>query len=389
MTSTIDVLTTRSIDLLSKLVTFNSVSHDSNLPIIRFIEDYLTLHHVPYERIPSPDGQKTNLLAHIGAEAPGGILLSGHTDVVPITGQIWDTDPFSLTEKNGKLYGRGSCDMKGFIAVCLAMLPEFVKAQLPYPLYFAFSYDEEIGCLGVPDMAKRIQSRPMRPDFAIIGEPTGMQVVTAHKGVFSFETTVYGLEGHSSQPQRGVNAVHYGCRLVNYLLMLGEQLQQSGMKDSRFDPSYSTLHVGIMEGGTARNIIPKECYIHWEIRPLPGDDVQAIIQRIDAHCRMLEAEMRNIHPEAAIVSKPMSRMAGVTLPAHASAACHRVKHYAITNEEHAVSFGTEAGVFNEHGIPSIICGPGSIEQAHKPNEFIDINEIKKCVEFMIRLMDDF
>jgi acetylornithine deacetylase len=373
-------LLSQAIERLERLIAFNSTSHLSNLPVLDFIEAELAPHGITCARISSPCGQKANLFARIGDEAPGGIVLSGHTDVVPVEGQAWDTDPFQLTARDGKLYGRGTCDMKGFLACIMALAPIWAKQPRSKPIYLAFSYDEEIGCLGVPSMAAKLSE--FKPAYVLIGEPTMMQVVTAHKGVFSFETMVYGLEAHSSQPHLGVNAVHFGARLVDFLVRLGGEITSSGLKDERFTPSHSTLHVGVMEGGTARNIIPKECYIHWEIRPLPGENHQAIISRIEAYCRELEREMQATCASARIESKPMSRMLGVTLPPHATQHAAAVKRAAGTNQELAVSFGTEAGVFNASGIPSIICGPGSIDQAHKPNEFVEIRQLESCLAFL-------
>jgi acetylornithine deacetylase len=373
------------IALLTKLVAFDSVSRNSNLPIIDFIENYLSPLGIKCKRIPSSDGSKSNLLARIGPEVENGMIFSGHTDVVPIDGQAWDSDPFTVTRRGETLYGRGTADMKSFIAVCLALAPEFVKMKLARPIYFAFSYDEEVGCLGAPHMLSYIEKHIPKPAFALIGEPTLMQVVTAHKGVWSFETTVTGIEWHSSQPQYGVNAVQVACELVSFLTALAKECAEKGLRDERFDPPYSTVHTGVITGGTARNIIPKECHFNWEIRPLPGDDAAAILKRFTEHCVLREKEMKEIFPLASIISKPMSRMSGVTLPAHATDSCQLVKRCAHTNQEFAVSFGTEAGVFQDHGVPAIICGPGNIEQAHKPNEFIDIAQIDACVEFMLRL----
>jgi len=377
-----------AIELLEKLVAFDSVSRNSNLPIIKFIEHYLRPYKIPCKRVLSPDGKKSNLLARIGPEAPGGLILSGHTDVVPIDGQEWDSDPFKLTRRRGKLYGRGTADMKSFIAVCLALTPEFLKLGLKKPLWLAFSYDEEVGCLGAPHLLDYVVKHIPKPAFAIIGEPTLMQVVTAHKGVISFETVVHGLEGHSSQPQLGVNAVHVACELVNFLSAMAMELAESGKRDKRFKPPYSTVHVGSIHGGTARNIIPRQCSFQWEIRPLPGENADALIKRFDKHCQQLCKKIKTISAQADIVTRPMSHMTGVTLPASADIHCRTVMRCARTNHEHAVSFGTEAGVFNDHGVPAIICGPGSIEQAHKPNEFIEPEQIKKCIEFMLRLSEE-
>jgi len=383
-----DKLTETSIDLLKTLVGFNSVSSLSNLPIIEFIEQYLGKLGVHCERIPSPDGKKSNLLARIGPEVAGGIVLSGHTDVVPVVGQPWETDPFTLTAKGELLYGRGTSDMKSFIAVCLAIAPELIALKLSKPFWYAFSYDEEVGCLGAPHLLDHIVKKVPMPAFAIIGEPTMMQVVTAHKGVMSFETTVHGLEGHSSQPHLGVNAVQIACNIVNFLTELATELSATGKHDERFNPPHSTVHTGLMHGGTARNIIPRECIFQWEIRPLPGEDYESLIGAYEKHCDTLRTAMKKIYKDADITTRPISRMAGVTLPASANRSCQLVMRSAQTNRELAVSFGTEAGVFNDHGIPAIICGPGNIEQAHKPNESIERAQIRACVEFMLRLTSD-
>ncbi|NBX03698.1 MAG: acetylornithine deacetylase [Alphaproteobacteria bacterium] len=388
MTAATEKLTAHSIELLAKLVSFDSVSRNSNLPVIEWIESYLSEHGVAFERAPSPDGKKSNLLARIGPLAAGGIVLSGHTDVVPIDGQVWDTPPFTLTEKDGKLFGRGAADMKAFIAVCLALVPHFKAALTPSlsqrervikPIYLAFSYDEEIGCLGAPVLLAHMMKTIPLPEFVIIGEPTLMQVVTAHKGVLSFETIVHGLEAHSSRPDLGINAVHIACDLVHFLSQMGKEVRENGKLDERFTPPYSTVHVGVIEGGTARNIIAKECRFVWEIRPLPGENADILVARFKAYCATFDTE---------ISTRPMSRMTGVTLPQKGEKACQHVMHCANTNQQLAVSFGTEAGVFQDNGIPAIICGPGSIEQAHKPNEWIEISQIGECVEFLLRLVDD-
>ena len=384
----IEPLTQRTIELLEKLVGFDSVSRNSNLPLIEWIESYLDAHGVHHERAPSPDGTKSNLLARIGAPAPGGVVLSGHTDVVPIDGQEWDTDPFTLTQKGDKLFGRGTSDMKSFVAVCLALVPHFKSLALKKPIYFAFSYDEEIGCLGAPVLLAHMTKHIPLPEFVVIGEPTLMQVVTAHKGVLSFETVVHGLEAHSSQPHLGINSVHVACDLVHFLKTMSEELAEKGKRDERFVPPYSTVHVGVINGGTARNIIAKECHFVWEIRPLPGDDADALVARFTAYAEKLKKQIQEKFSGADIVTRPMSRMTGVTLPEKGQAACKRVMRCAHSNRELAVSFGTEAGVFQDNGIPAIICGPGSIDQAHKPNEWIEISQIGACIDFLLRLTGD-
>lgn len=382
-----DTIQTVALQLLEKLISFDSVSSNSNLPVIEFIEGYLKQHDVEYTRAPSPDGKKSNLLARIGAAAEGGIVLSGHTDVVPVAGQSWDSDPFTLTAKDSRLYGRGTADMKSFIAICLAMVPTFKQANLEKPIWLAFSYDEEVGCLGAPVLLDYMSANIPRPAFVIIGEPTMMQLVTAHKGVLSFETKVHGFEWHSSQPNLGVNAVHYACELVHFLKSLNTEMAECGIKDERFNPPHSTVHVGIIHGGTARNIIPKECTFNWEIRPMPGENYELLLSRFNYRCQELIEDMRRTYPQADIVSTPISHMDGVTLPASAASASKLVMHCAQTNQEHVVSYGTEAGVFQNHGIPAIICGPGNIEQAHKPNEYIERSQIDACIRFMHSLTD--
>lgn len=375
-----------TLQLLEKLIAFDSVSSQSNHPLIEWIESYLDSHNIWHARVPAPGGvSKTNLLARIGPEAEGGIVLSGHTDVVPVFGQPWETDPFVLTKKGTRLYGRGTSDMKTFLAVCLALAPHWSSLKLTRPFWFAFSYDEEVGCLGVPHLLAHIDKHIPKPAFALIGEPTSLQVVTAHKGVLSFETKVHGLEAHSSQPGKGVNAVQYAAKLVHFLSDLCDELALSGAQDARFDPPHTTVHVGTLHGGTARNIIPLEASFHWEIRPLPTDNADAIFERFKHFSAQLETKMKAVHPECGITTRPISRMTGVTLPDHAAPHCADIMRLAKTNAQLSVSFGTEAGVFNDHGIPAIICGPGDIAQAHKPNEFIEIAQIEACVQMMLQL----
>lgn len=378
-----DLSTTLSI--LRDLIAFDSVSRNSNLPLIAYIQGYLERLGIACELVTSEDGRKANLLARIGPEGKGGIVLSGHTDVVPVDGQEWHTDPFALTEKDGKLYGRGTSDMKSFVACCLAMAPQLAKQNLKEPIYFAFSYDEEVGCLGVPHLVRRMVERGLTPSLALIGEPTMMQVVTAHKGVLSYETTVRGIEHHSSQPHLGVNAVQVAAELVAFLSSVGRELDLHGLEDKRFDPPHTTVHVGVMHGGTARNIIPRECVFHWEIRPLPNYDGDRIFERFRRKVNELLPAMKKVSDAADITTRPISRMLGVSLPEGAEAQSRRVLRAAGKNRELAVSFGTEAGVFADAGIPAIVCGPGNIEQAHKPNEFIEVGQIELCLEFLKKL----
>jgi acetylornithine deacetylase len=371
------VLAEQAERILATLVGFDTVSSRSNLPLIEWVEAYLKDYNVSFWRTPSPCGIKSNLIVRIGPETGGGIVLSGHTDVVPVEGQTWDTDPFVLTPLGTRLYGRGTSDMKSFLAVCLALVPTWVQQARSTPIYLAFSYDEEVGCLGVPYLVKHLkQSIGATPDFVIIGEPTEMRVVTAHKGVLSFETIVSGKEAHSSQPHLGINAIHIACELVHHLVETNRTIATYGKKDVRFTPSHTTVHVGIIQGGTARNIIAKECKLLWEIRPLPGEDADSIVNNFNELCATFGTT---------ITTTPRSRMLGVSLPAHAQASLHQVMHAAHSNSEHAVSFGTEAGVFNDNGIPAIIIGPGSIDQAHQPNEWIEKSQIAQAVDFLQRV----
>lgn len=373
-----------SIDILYDLVACDTTSRNSNLSIIHEIESILKRPGVTSTRVLNADGSKANLFATIGPMVEGGIVLSGHTDVVPVDSQLWDTDPFTVAESAGKLYGRGTSDMKSFLAVALAIIPHLRSRPLKRPVHLAFSYDEEVGCLGAPALVRQLSAHLPKPAFAIIGEPTEMQVVVAHKGVLSFETTVTGLEAHSSQTDKGLNAVQFASELVVFLRRLSRELVDSGRKDNRFSPPYSTVHVGIIEGGTARNIIPKRCRFCWEIRPMPGEDTQILLRRFEEATRTLETEMQLTHPESSIKTVPMSRMTAMESTAGEEIR-HLVMSCAQTNGIQAVAFGTEAGIFQEYEIPAIICGPGSIQQAHKPNEFIEISQIEKCADFLERL----
>lgn len=374
-----------AVDILYDLVACDTTSRNSNLIMIQEIESLLKKLGISSTRVANADGSKANLFATIGPMVEGGIVLSGHTDVVPVDSQLWDTDPFAIAESGGRLYGRGTSDMKSFLAVALAVAPYAQSRPLKRPLHFAFSYDEEVGCLGAPAMVRQMSAELPKPAFAIIGEPTDMQVVIAHKGVLSFETTVTGVEAHSSQTDKGLNAVHYASELVVFLRHLSLELARSGKHDARFSPAHSTVHVGIIEGGTARNIIPKRCRFCWEIRPLPGEDTAVLLKRFEEAAHALEGEMQQAFPESSIKTVPISRM-----PAMESTASNDMQHQVMTcaqtNGLHSVAYGTEAGIFQEHGIPAIVCGPGSIQQAHKPNEFIELSQIEKCAEFLQRII---
>jgi acetylornithine deacetylase len=377
--------TRETISILERLVGFDTTSHLSNLEIVAYIREYLAGHGVASTLVPHESEPKASLFATIGPSGGGGVALSAHTDVVPVEGQDWSTDPFSLAEKDGRLYGRGACDMKGFLAATLAMVPDFAAASLARPIHLAYSYDEEVGCIGVRPMAARLGLDLPRPDIVVVGEPTEMRPVDAHKSIFAYETVVTGHETHSSVLDKGVNAIVYGARMVAALGDLNDRLKAAGDPSGRFVPSWSTVHVGEIHGGTALNIVPRKCRIHWEIRGLPDDDPPAHTASLDAFAaETLVAEMRAVAPEAGIETRELANIFPLR-PEPGSPAETLVKRLTRSNATGAVSYGTEAGVFQRHGIPTVVCGPGSIEQAHKPDEWLAVSELEKCLGFLAAL----
>lgn len=371
--------------MLARLVGFDTVSSRSNLPIVDDIESYLRGEGIDHVRVPNAAGDKAALFATVGPKTDGGILLSGHTDVVPVAGQAWSSDPFTLREADGRLYGRGACDMKGFDAICLAMLPVFRDAGLTRPIHLLLSYDEEVGCLGSLDTIARFGVDLPRPALAIIGEPTEMAVVNAHKSISSYVTVVTGLEAHSSNPEMGANAVEGACALVAELYRLQAELEAEGDPSGLFDPPYSTVHVGTIEGGNARNILARQCRFAWEFRGLPGVDDDLAIGRMERFAAdSVLPRLTRFAPRAAIDTKCGAAVPG--LAAHeGSAAEVLAKRLARTNAVRTVSFATEAGQFQKNGIPSIVCGPGSIRQAHQPDEYVTLEQIDAGLAFMGRL----
>ena len=374
------------VELLARLVAFDTTSHKSNLEIVAFIEDYLLQHGVASQRIVADDGLKANLYATIGPSDRGGIALSGHTDVVPVEGQTWSSDPFQLRSEGGRHYARGACDMKGYLACMLAAVPDFKSRNLTTPIHLAFSYDEEIGCLGVRPMIAELGKRLAKPRLVIVGEPTNMQVVDAHKGPVRWQVEVTGRAAHSSMAHLGVNAITYAARLITELERMEADLKVSS-RDDRFNPPFATLQVTKLEGGTANNIIPIFCRFGFEVRALPGVDVDAIEQRIrtfaETNCL---PEMLRVADEAAI-----SILRANTVPPFAAEPDSEATSLALKltgqNSTHTVSYATEAGLFQDAGSASIVCGPGDIAQAHTPDEWIADSEINKCMDFMARLAD--
>lgn len=380
------------IQILERLIAFDTTSSKSNLELIGWIEAYLAGHGVAARRSSNAKGTKANLFATLGPEIAGGLVLSGHSDVVPVVGQAWDSDPFRLVERNGRLYGRGAADMKSFLALALAMVPEFLAAGLKRPIHLAISYDEEVGCLGVGRLIADIAKNLPRPAMVLIGEPTSLRVVNAHKGCYGFRTRITGKEAHSSQPQLGGNAILAAAELVGFLgrLAAGRQAAQDPHPDSaatRFEPPYTTFNVGLIAGGTALNIIPRDCALTWEIRPVPGDDPDALLAEFcDFASEHVLPRLRGHAPEAAIVTKALARVPPLA-PETEGAAETLIRRLTGANRTTAVSFATEGGIFQEAGFSTVVCGPGAIDQAHQPNEFIEVSQLEAGESLLRRLRD--
>ncbi len=372
--------------ILAALIAFDTTSRNSNIPLIAWVEKYLDQFNVPHLRIDYEAGSKTNLFATIGPDVAGGIVLSGHTDVVPVDGQDWSTDPFKLVEKDAHLFGRGTADMKGFIAVVLSLVPEFLKLDLRVPIHLAFSCDEEVGCKGVRPLVDYLKHSTKKPSAAIIGEPTSMQVVNGHKSAVRFSTEVTGHESHSALIDQGVNAIMVAGEIIHEISAIRDDLIAMGDPTGRFNPPYSTVHIGVISGGTANNIVPKTCSFNWETRLLPGFDDTYVPARVNALARKLEPAMKAVSPNAGIMVEQANSVPGLAAEKD-SPAEQLALHCSHTNSTHTVSYCTEAGLFQQAGIPAVVCGPGSIEQAHKADEFIAISELRKCEVFLRRLAE--
>ena len=369
-------------EMLAHLISFDTTSRDGNIPLIEFVEDYLDRCAVPHFRVDYEAGKKTNLFATIGPDIAGGIVLSGHTDVVPVDGQPWTSNPFELTGKgDGKLYGRGACDMKGFIACCLAMVPQFQAAKLKTPIHLALSCDEEVGCKGVRPLVAHIRDHLPKPRAVIVGEPTSMKVVNGHKSAITFHTEVTGHEAHSSLTHHGVNAVMVAGELIAEINRLRKDIEARGDKSGRFDPPYSTVHIGTIDGGTAKNIIPRLCKFAWETRLLPDADPLEVPTRFAEFSRTLEPAMKSVAPGTGIATITANTVPALA-PEEQSPAELLALNLTKSNGTFAASYCTEAGLFQQAGIPAVVCGPGSIEQAHKPDEWIEISELRKCEVFL-------
>lgn len=377
-----------TLELIEKLISFDTTSRNSNLELIKFIEEYLSSHGVESTRIYNEGDTKANLYATLGDPTQSGVMLSGHTDVVPVDGQDWDTNPFELVTKGDKLYGRGTSDMKSFVALALAYVPKFLERGLNIPIHLAFSYDEEVGCIGVRRMIDMINTLPVKPRMAIVGEPTSMEVIVGHKGKRSYRAHVRGFEAHSSLAPEGVNAIEYAAELITHLKSMARRIQENGPFDELYDVSHTTVHTGVIEGGTALNIVPKDCQFEFEFRYVGGDDPDAIEAEIrEFAAQSIEPHMRKIQRETGIDIVCVNDMPGLNLNADEEVVTF-VKALAGKNDHAKVAFGTEAGLFHTNaGVPTVVCGPGSIEQAHKPNEYIETSQLDEAVIFMDRLMD--
>ncbi|MCQ6256537.1 acetylornithine deacetylase [Pseudomonas sp. Q11] len=375
----------RSRALLASLVGFATVSRESNLALIEFVRGYLHDLGVSCELIYNPERTKANLLARIGPAVPGGVVLSGHTDVVPVDGQHWTVDPFCLSEAGGKLYGRGTADMKGYLASVLAAVPMFLASPLRRPVYLAFSYDEEVGCLGVRDLLQVLAQRVPRPALCLIGEPTQLQPVLGHKGKLAMRCHVKGAACHSAYAPYGVNAIEQAARLIGRLGEIGADLAEPSLHDARFDPAYSTVQVGVIQGGTALNIVPADCRFDFEVRALPDFAPQVVVEQLRDYAEQtLLPTMRAVQGDTAIRFEPLSAYPGLATPPD-SAAARLVAELCGSDAFSTVAFGTEGGLFDQAGIPAVVCGPGSMDQGHKADEYVSVEQMAACDRLMDRL----
>lgn len=371
--------------LLGRLIGFATVSRDSNLQLIGFIRDYLAELGVGSELFFNAEGTKANLFASIGPTDRGGVVLSGHTDVVPVDGQAWSVDPFVMTERDGRLYGRGTADMKGFIASVLAAVPAFLAQPLHTPVHLAFSYDEEVGCLGVRSMLEALAERPHKPRLCLIGEPTELNPVLGHKGKLAMRCQVHGAACHSAYAPYGVNAIEYAARMIGKLGEIGQALAED--QDARFDPPFSTVQTGVIKGGRALNIVPEECEFDFEVRVLPGFAAEAVADQLQAYAEAeLLPRMRAVSAASDIRLRPLSAYPGLATAADSEAA-RLVALLSGSSEFGTVAFGTEGGLFDQAGIATVVCGPGSMEQGHRPDEFVSVAQLLGCDAMLMRLVD--
>ena len=375
-----------TLQMIERLVAFDTTSRNSNLELIDYVREYLGGLGVESELVHDDSGAKANLYATLGPTDRPGIALSGHTDVVPVDGQPWSSEPFRVTERGGLLYGRGTSDMKSFIAVCLALAPEFLARDIATPLHFAFSHDEEVGCIGVRSLLERLATREVKPRGCIVGEPTEMKVVRAHKGKLSYRCHVRGKEAHSSLVDQGVNAVEAAAEAIAHLKAMQRRFRDQGPFDAELSPPFTTVHTGVVHGGSALNIVALDCHFEFEFRHLPEDDPHALLRELEDYVEAnLLPEMHAVDPDTGFRFEEISHIAGLSVDEDAEIV-QLAKALTGANSTGKVAFGTEAGLFQEMaGIPTVVCGPGSIEQAHKPDEFIALDQVARCEAFIRKL----
>ena len=375
-----------TIEILEKLVAFPTVSADSNIDLISFVANYLDKYGVKVSVYSNDLNTKQNLFASIGPDTNGGVILSGHTDVVPANSLEWTSDPFKLHRNNNRLYGRGTCDMKGYIATVLAMVPDFSKLKLNKPLHIALTYDEEVGCLGAKRLIEQFKQSGPKPEIAIIGEPTNLNIIDGHKGCYEYTTTFEGTEGHGSDIDLEVNAIHFATKFANKLMNLAMQLEsKSQEKYSKYSPPWTSIKIGKINGGLARNIIAKHCSVEWEMRPVSQEDAQFVKSEINNFVKhSLLPEMQKISNKAKIETETIGEVNSLEITKK-NKARELLSKILGTKKSQVVSFGTEAGLFQSLGIATVVCGPGSIRQAHKPNEYIEIDQLNKFLDVLYKL----
>jgi acetylornithine deacetylase len=380
-------LTPAALEILERLIAFDTTSRGSNLALIEWVEAYLDRHGVAHRRVPNAEGTKSNLMAMIGPAVDGGVVLSGHTDVVPVDGQAWSSDPFTLTERDGRYYGRGTCDMKGFLALALAAVPELAAGRIVRPVHLALSYDEEIGCLGAPAMIDEIAHDTPKPALVVVGEPTDMVAVNGHKGIATFTVTVRGREAHSSQTQQGVSAIMEAVPLMASLKALAERLEREADPASPFTPKGATLTIGVIHGGTAGNILARECQFLFDLRCPPGLDPARLLLPFYAEVAALDRALKARAPEAGVDILRRSLTPPLSPEPNGAAEAFARRLAGDNGPPRAVAFAAEAGQFQQAGFSTVICGPGSIEQAHQPDEFVERSQMERGASFMRRLIE--
>ena len=379
----------KTVSILKDLVSYPSVSSESNLEIINYLANRIKDCGGSVNIMSSEDGNQANLFGTIGPEINGGIVLSGHTDVVPAKELDWNSDPFNLKQKDDLLYGRGTCDMKGFIAATLAAAESLKNLKLNLPVHFSFTYDEEIGCFGARHLSSELKKYKFKPSMVIVGEPTEMEIIEAHKGDCEYTTCFYGIEGHAAKPDKGVSAIQYGSRFTNKLFELGNDLKNRAPDDSPFEPPWTTIQAGRIEGGVAHNVIAGKCTIDWEIRPINKPDMDFVKNQLSRYCEDdLLPEMRSAFPKAKIETDIVGEIPGL-IPKKENEARVILQELLKSNSTGVISFGTEAGIFQEMEMDVVVCGPGSIDQAHKANEFISLPQLEKCLLNLLNLLDQW